>query len=470
MYNKRYFYTMKINIADKITLVLAYLGAILALFIYLTSYENAKQYQYDRIERSLYQYSENFKETVDDYLSYNIETLSLLASMEEVNNMEWDSQYNFLNKKKELLNFEHFIVVDLEGNCYYTNRNEIKNQSDEQFFADVMDNDIYITDPFTEEIENRSITTLSVPIYNGDKRVGSLCGVIDLKKVYSSFENNSVGQSGYCFLINEKGDYIAHRNMEYVINSKNVFDQLNEDDRNFLLEGIDSEETINGEIIIDEDTYYAAITKLNLVNWELVVIIPTEEELIGINSFIKAQVISISIVFILLILSIKWVIQGFKNHKLAYTDSLTNLGNRAAIETVNNKLENDYKTNIGIISFDLNDFKYINDTYGHAKGDIVLVSFAKILKKVFSKNFIGRMGGDEFIVIIPNATPTIIEKKISEMDELIKLYNDSNDLKIKVSYGYAVRNKGKEESLEETYSTADKNMYLIKQSKKNKNV
>lgn len=80
------------------------------------------------------------------------------------------------------------------------------------------------------------------------------------------------------------------------------------------------------------------------------------------------------------------------------------------------------------------------------------------------------MGGDEFIVIIPNATPTIIEKKISEMDELIKLYNDSNDLKIKVSYGYAVRNKGKEESLEETYSTADKNMYLIKQSKKNKNV
>ena len=100
MYNKRYFYTMKINIADKITLVLAYLGAILALFIYLTSYENAKQYQYDRIERSLYQYSENFKETVDDYLFYNIKTLSLLASMEEVNNMEWDSQYNFLNKKR----------------------------------------------------------------------------------------------------------------------------------------------------------------------------------------------------------------------------------------------------------------------------------------------------------------------------------------------------------------------------------
>ena len=74
--------------------------------------------------------------------------------------------------------------------------------------------------------QNRSITTLSVSIYKGKKKVGALCGVIDLNKIYNIFKNKVVGKSGYSFLINNNGDYVAHKDMQFVHDSKNIFEDF----------------------------------------------------------------------------------------------------------------------------------------------------------------------------------------------------------------------------------------------------
>lgn len=93
-------------------------------------------------------------------------------------------------------------------------------------------------------------------------------------------------------------------------------------------------------------------------------------------------------------------------YKLAYYDPLTNLPNRTLL---NLKLENELKkaksnnTQVGLLYMDLDNFKSINDTFGHSFGDKLLVEVAKSFQSFIDKNMIiSRLGGDEFLIIIPN--------------------------------------------------------------------
>lgn len=99
-----------------------------------------------------------------------------------------------------------------------------------------------------------------------------------------------------------------------------------------------------------------------------------------------------------------------KNDKLlkalkeAKTDFLTGLDNRMAIEhSIGMLLQNPTITCGAFLFLDIDNFKYINDKYGHEKGDHVLINMAQKLKKALENHcIVGRLGGDEFVVFYPN--------------------------------------------------------------------
>ncbi len=87
---------------------------------------------------------------------------------------------------------------------------------------------------------------------------------------------------------------------------------------------------------------------------------------------------------------------------LAYYDVLTGLANRQLfIDHMDEMIEEDKNTPFSVIFFDIDDFKKINDSYGHNTGDIMLTTYADRLKLFCGKsNFVGKLGGDEFAVIV----------------------------------------------------------------------
>ncbi|MBN2851527.1 MAG: EAL domain-containing protein, partial [Clostridia bacterium] len=100
-----------------------------------------------------------------------------------------------------------------------------------------------------------------------------------------------------------------------------------------------------------------------------------------------------------------------RNEELAFNDKLTNIPNRNAVIEKLKKLLND-KAPFFIAFMDLDNFKLINDTHGHAIGDEVLIAFSSMLKKqIEGRNaFCGRLGGDEFvIVLIAHTKPDCID-------------------------------------------------------------
>lgn len=87
--------------------------------------------------------------------------------------------------------------------------------------------------------------------------------------------------------------------------------------------------------------------------------------------------------------------------KSAYTDELTKLHNRRYCSEHMEQINRDKTKDYTVVCFDLNNLKVINDTYGHAKGDLLIKSAADVIGETFEKHgFVGRMGGDEFIAVL----------------------------------------------------------------------
>lgn len=91
--------------------------------------------------------------------------------------------------------------------------------------------------------------------------------------------------------------------------------------------------------------------------------------------------------------------------KKSQVDFLTDVYNRESmVSFVNSHIREDGQASHAFLLFDLDKFKEINDTYGHDAGDQVLIEFARFLKTFFRKNdYVGRIGGDEFMVLMVNA-------------------------------------------------------------------
>lgn len=155
---------------------------------------------------------------------------------------------------------------------------------------------------------------------------------------------------------------------------------------------------------------------------------------------------------------------------IAYHDDLCKIYNRAKCDKEFECLDNGDE-NYSLVNLDLNGLKTINDSMGHAAGDKLLISFANILTKAFEN--VGtcyRMGGDEFIVIVPEANSIFIPTCIERMEILEKKESKEMDFPIEASYGIAARDEVPERTAAKVNSLADSRMYEMKvKAHKNRN-
>ena len=157
---------------------------------------------------------------------------------------------------------------------------------------------------------------------------------------------------------------------------------------------------------------------------------------------------------------ILFVYLHLQNHLIS-TDSLTMLNNRNRLHHFLHQ-QRDEKDSF-VIMVDVDHFKQINDTYGHAEGDKALVLVSQALKKACERlsysMFLCRYGGDEFLLIAQTNVPDDVVNKIKEcLQEEIANQKRSLSYTIEASVGFA-RWDGHPESFKESMINADKKMY-----------
>ncbi|MEG1557568.1 MAG: diguanylate cyclase [Oscillospiraceae bacterium] len=152
------------------------------------------------------------------------------------------------------------------------------------------------------------------------------------------------------------------------------------------------------------------------------------------------------------------------------TDSMTGLYNKVAMTTLSQKVLNDYPNGLhALLVLDIDNFKGVNDTLGHAFGDLVLIEACAKLKAAFRNNdIVGRMGGDEFAVLMKNVPDTSsVLKKATEISGAFRQTYEGEKEKYQISCSIGIiMIEENRESFETLYRKADAALYQAKQGGK----
>ncbi len=180
-------------------------------------------------------------------------------------------------------------------------------------------------------------------------------------------------------------------------------------------------------------------------------------------------------IFVFLILYIaNYESLTIQTEKLASKDALTGLNNRYKMQNFMELVqEQDEKLPMAVAMMDIDNFKRVNDTYGHDVGDIVLKEVAGCIKKAQSERLIVcRWGGEEFLVVAfgENCHRSLQQKMRKLVEEVAGnvIKTEEVELSVTITVGVAVRKMS--EDLERTIIRADKYLYEGKLSGKNKMV
>lgn len=171
---------------------------------------------------------------------------------------------------------------------------------------------------------------------------------------------------------------------------------------------------------------------------------------------------------------LKLIVQEYSElRKYSYMDTLTNTYNRRKFEeTLQEIIESQYMSVFTVVLFDVDAFKHINDTYGHAAGDHTLKEICELvrikLKKENTSGQLFRYGGDEFFIIFRNNLEEEVKEIMEDIVDMVSTYDfeyEKNSFKASISVG-AVEVVGAQEQ-QEIINDVDKKLYIAKSKGKN---
>jgi diguanylate cyclase (GGDEF)-like protein/PAS domain S-box-containing protein len=148
---------------------------------------------------------------------------------------------------------------------------------------------------------------------------------------------------------------------------------------------------------------------------------------------------------------------------LSLHDPLTGLYNRIYFEEEMSRIEKGRYDTVGIVSCDVDGLKLVNDTLGHDQGDNLLVTAAGVIRECFREgDLVARIGGDEFCIILPDASGPAVENACQRIQEAVASYNATGpEILLSISVGSAV-SKGANRNPRDLFKEADNSMYRKK--------
>ncbi len=151
----------------------------------------------------------------------------------------------------------------------------------------------------------------------------------------------------------------------------------------------------------------------------------------------------------------------------SFHDELTGLYNRRYFFEEVERIKNGRSYPISFISVDVDGLKVINDVFGHSSGDLLLKTSASVLRtSIRSEDILARVGGDEFLIMVPNSNDKIVENIVQRIKLSFENYNKRKltDIYLSFSIGYATANNSNE--IENALKLADERLYSEKIKRK----
>jgi diguanylate cyclase (GGDEF)-like protein len=268
--------------------------------------------------------------------------------------------------------------------------------------------------------------------------------------------------------------YFINKKNKILLSSKDI-STINKEHKELMTKIIthfNKEDTTSHEYKKEDGTYLLNVRFIDELNLYLCVEVKENFITGKLKKTFYLNILMFTIIIIIIILLIIYYINNNHNtlHKFANTDKLTSLNNRNNFDKAFQSIFISNKEDLTLLLFDIDNFKNINDEFGHLVGDKVLRRVASLFKSTFREHdLIARWGGDEFIALLSNVNNISAYKLSDRLRMRIKQDEILRDLLSKpLTISTGIVTKSNEKNIEELFVKVDKNLYQAKQEGRNK--
>ena len=448
--------------------------------VFFASVDNAVNKNTVELLRSnVQQQSYHFEEVID--LQFN--TLEVAASYigMQPQRLTLEQMEDVLQSLSSTDTFGRTMLILPDGTGYTSDG--VKTQvKDRPYFITAMSGKRALSNPISSSVDGDNKVVLAVPVRRNGEVTAVLGGSYDVGALSNLLFADIYDGKGYSFIVTADGSVVSSGTTYADWSERNFFDaygkvKYSKGSLEQMRE--DFQERSGGSIIVDNQGVgsYLAYEPLDCNDWVLCYVV-SEEDAKASYVFITHYELLLGLAFLAGVGALLLTMQRLNARdrrrlmQKAEEDPLTGLLNkestaRSITDWLNEERCKGFQV---LLMVDLDHFKEINDTYGHATGDLVLKKAAQVLRGVFREtDIVGRVGGDEFMVFLKNVgNPEVVQRLMSTLNSRIRsvTVDDLPEETLSCSIGAAFYPRhGKDFTL--LYENADRALYEAKRAGRN---
>lgn len=409
-----------------------------------------KKYVSDIYSR-LAELSVNNAANIHSKISDQFEMMHALSAYLAEEDLRGEAALATINKTVDAYGFLRCAITFLDGTFITHDNKNIGNSAKDEHVVKGLQGVSSVTGPRSAVVDpTKSVILLTVPIYQGQKIIALLTCTYETKYLSNVFQMTSFGGKGYSYIVDANGSIISRPEMDSLIyDGDNILTFFQEQAQNAYPEiKKDILEMKNGTISanINGQQKYINYQPLGINQW-YVFSVTSGEVLEGqLNSILESvytlsSIIIVTLLILILLIGLYIYLLQKKAkeelQKLAYYDTLTGLPNRNSFKKEARRILDTASGEYAYIILNINKFKLINDVFGFAKGDRVLLHIADILRLEAGKDEVcARFDADHFHILSIYSSQAELEKRMLRVADKISTCTLEKDASSKISVGF----------------------------------
>lgn len=395
---------------------------------------------------------------------------------------------NMLSAIKSTTSIDHVSLIEPDGTAHYET-GEVKDVSHRKYFQEGISGHRILSDPVQSSLDHETRVILGVPVSHNGKIIGLLGASYNVTALNHLMFDDLFDGKGFCIIINENGDIISpdgNSTCQKITYDDNFFDFYSQ----WSIRGKDSLQAIRdafqtqsdglAKLLHPEDpdsSRYIAYSPLHLNNWMMCYVIPVSVANAS-YAFVRNYALALNAYFMILVILLIWriaMIHTRDRRELVHSaqiDGLTAVYNKEHTQpAIDHFLQMSHPDTLhAFLILDIDKFKDVNDTYGHAVGDKVLQRVGEFLKSQFRDgDIIGRIGGDEFVILMKQvsskeAALARVQNMVERIRSIKHAEMDGKPITFSVGVAFSPEQGIRFDDL---YRNADKALYQTKRGGRN---
>lgn len=193
------------------------------------SYQKSSQAIVSQVEDNLKEKAKDNARYIDETFQQSFSQLETIAAQKDITSMDWKTQKTHLKSElKRLKNYSTLGVITPDGNAKFLDGSSA-NLADRDYVKNAFNGETSISEVIISKATNKPVMSIATPIKNNQKVVGVLIARMDGYYLSDITDKISFGKTGYAYILNSEGTFLAHKDRDLVLNKVNYIEKAQED-------------------------------------------------------------------------------------------------------------------------------------------------------------------------------------------------------------------------------------------------